>query len=106
MCIRDRYVVATDWDSNTLVIGPHESLGDHALRAARVNWVSGSPPLGTIRANVQIRYLADAVPAMVTPVGDDRADVKFQTRLRDITPGQAAVFYDGDLCLGGGVIEK
>jgi tRNA-specific 2-thiouridylase len=55
---------------------------------------------------VKIRYKASAQPALVTPLGADRVQVQFDEPLRDITPGQGAVIYDGEICLGGGIIEK
>jgi len=55
---------------------------------------------------VKIRYKAAPAWATVTPLVGDRAEVVFEDRLRDITPGQAAVFYDGEICLGGGIIER
>ena len=99
------YVVAMEIESNTLVVGPREALGGCYLEASGVNWVSGSPPQGAIRAAVKIRYRAHPSPAVITPVSNDRVEVDFDTPLRDITPGQAAVFYEGEMCLGGGVIQ-
>jgi tRNA-specific 2-thiouridylase len=71
-----------------------------------VNWVSGAPPAAALRAEVKIRYKAAPAWATVTPLGEGRAEVVFDHRLRDITPGQAAVFYDGEVCLGGGIVER
>jgi len=59
-----------------------------------------------MRAEVKIRYKAAPASATVTPLEGNRAEVVFDHRLRDITPGQAAVFYDGEVCLGGGIIER
>ena len=98
------FVLGTDVARNALIVGPADQLGGDRLRAARVNWVAGNPPPGPIRASVKIRYKAGAAPATVTPDGPDRVEVTLDHRLRDITPGQAAVFYDGEVCLGGGVI--
>ncbi len=61
-------------------------------------------PVDSINAQVKIRYKASEIPAVVTPLPDDQAHVHFEHPLRDITPGQAAVFYDQDVCLGGGII--
>ena len=103
------YVLGTQPESNSLVVGTAGELGHNRLTAARVNWVSGSPPAGEggpLRAEVKIRYKAAAAPAAITPLPGARADVIFDERLRDISPGQAAVFYDGEVCLGGGIIER
>jgi tRNA-specific 2-thiouridylase len=55
---------------------------------------------------VKIRYKARPVMATITPLANQRAAVQFDEQLRDITPGQGAIFYDGDVCLGGGIIER
>ena len=73
--------------------------------ASQVNWVSGQPPAEWIRAEVQIRHRHQAAPARVRAIDDGRAEVVFETPQIAITPGQAAVFYDGDDVLGGGWIE-
>lgn len=99
------YVVATEMETNTLVVGPREALGGNSLRARRVNWVRGTPPQEPMQVTVKIRYRALPVPAVITPVGNDCVEVDFKKILLDITPGQAAVFYNGEICLGGGVIQ-
>jgi tRNA-specific 2-thiouridylase len=98
------YVIATRPESNALVVGPAAELGGDRLLAGRVNWISGETPANPIRAEVKIRYKAAPAWAMVTPLPGSRAEVVFDHPLRDITPGQAAVFYDGEACLGGGII--
>lgn len=100
------YVLGTRPEANALVVGPAEALGNDRLTAARVNWVAGAPPAGPFRAEVKIRYKAAPAGATVTPLPGGRAQVVFDERLRDITPGQAAVFYDGSICLGGGIIQR
>lgn len=102
------YVIGTRPETNTLIVGGAEELGSDRLTAARVNWVSGQPPAGPIRAQVKIRYKAAPAWATLTPLPDRRVDVVFEQRLRDITPGQAAVFYadGGEVCLGGGIIQR
>ncbi|HLE28726.1 MAG TPA: tRNA 2-thiouridine(34) synthase MnmA [Anaerolineales bacterium] len=100
------YVIGTRPEINALVVGTADELGSRRLTAARVNWVSGAPPRSPLRAEVKIRYKAAPAWATVTPLVGDRAEVVFEDRLRDITPGQAAVFYDGEICLGGGIIER
>jgi tRNA-specific 2-thiouridylase len=100
------YVIATRPESNALVVGPAAELGADHLIAGRVNWIAGAPPAGPLRAEVKIRYKAAPAWATVTPLPGARAAVAFDHPLRDITPGQAAVFYDGDVCLGGGIILR
>lgn len=100
------YVVGTRPADNALIVGPRAALGQDTLRAVRVNWVSGQPPSAPFRAEVKIRYRAQPAPATVTPLDGMRAGVRFDAPLRDITPGQAAVFYNGDHCLGGGIIVR
>ena len=63
-----------------------------------------SEPATARRAEVQIRYRHAAAPATLRPLGDGRVEAVFDEPQRAITPGQAAVFYDGDVCLGGGWI--
>lgn len=71
-----------------------------------MNWIAGEPPAEAFRAEVKIRYKAAPAPAWVTPQGADRFEVTFDAPLRDVTPGQGAVVYIGDGCLGGGIIAR
>ncbi len=100
------YVIGINPQQNVLVVGTAEELGRATLTAKRVNWVSGVMPPEPFRAEVKIRYKAAAVPALVEPLPDSRMAITFDAPLRDITPGQGAVVYDGDRVLGGGVIER
>jgi tRNA-uridine 2-sulfurtransferase len=99
------YVLEKDIGSNALIVGRKEELGRRDLLVKDVNWISGTPPDDAFRAEVKIRYRAREAWATVTPQAGDSAEVLFDESLLDITPGQAAVFYDGDLCLGGGLIQ-
>lgn len=100
------YVIGLNPQQNTLIVGTADELGQVSLNAKRVNWVSGETPPATFRAQVKIRYKATPVPALIEPLPDARIAIRFDAPLRDITPGQAAVVYDGDVVLGGGVIER
>lgn len=100
------YVLAMNPFKNALVVGTRAELGRDHLIAERFNWVSGAPPAEAFRADVKIRYRSQPQCALVQPLGDGRARVDFDEPQRDITPGQAAVVYQGDVCLGGGLIAK
>jgi tRNA-specific 2-thiouridylase len=98
------YVLAKDAATNTLVVGVDTELGSHGLTAGEVNWVAGTAPAGPSRLQVKTRYTAREAWAMVTPLEPGRVDVRFEEPQRDLTPGQAAVFYAGEVVLGGGLI--
>jgi tRNA-specific 2-thiouridylase len=100
------YVLAKDTDNNTLVVGNIDDLGEDVLVAESVNWISEQPPIKSFRAQVKIRYKSDKFWAKITPVDTDRIQVLFDQNIRDITPGQAAVIFNGEVCMGGGIISK
>jgi tRNA-specific 2-thiouridylase len=99
-------VIAKNPYRNALIVGTRDELGQDELTAGRVNWVSGETPDAPFRASVKIRYKSKTQPAQVTPLPDNRVHIQFDEPLRDITPGQGAVIYEGEICLAGGVIEK
>jgi tRNA-specific 2-thiouridylase len=99
------YVLDKDKGNNTLIVGKKEELGGTELFTGNTNWVSGEVPGKAFWAQVKIRYQAQEAWGRVTPMEEGRTHVLFERPLRDITPGQAAVFYDGEVCLGGGIIE-
>ncbi len=105
------FVLSKEMAANTLVVGRREELGLRDLVAGNVNWISGTLPEKHFSAEVKTRYTAREARAEVTPYWDASSGINtftlkvhFETPQRDITPGQAAVFYDGDLVLGGGTI--
>lgn len=100
------YVIDKHWDSNTLIVAPKNEIGCSELSATNVNWISRSPPPEPIRAQVKIRYKATDMWGLVTALSQNRINIKFDSELFDITPGQAAVIYDNDICLGGGIIAS
>lgn len=99
------YVLGKNAVENTLIVGTQEELGTRELTAHDVNWVGGEAPTEPFRAEVKIRYTAKEAEASVTPVGGDQVKVRFDTPQRDVTAGQAAVFYQGDELIGGGIIK-
>jgi tRNA-specific 2-thiouridylase len=98
------YVLEKDMAGNALIVAPLEQLGKRLLRAGQLNWVSSEAPAQRFRAQVKIRYKAQPAWAEVSQRANDQVQVRFDEPLRDITPGQAAVFYDGDFVIGGGTI--
>jgi tRNA-specific 2-thiouridylase len=99
------YVLGKDAARNALIVGPRAALEQTELVARDVNWVSGRAPAEPISAQVKIRYKARGVPAVVEDGGNGRVHIRFRQPVFGITAGQGAVFYDGDICLGGGVIS-
>lgn len=100
------YVIGMNPHVNSLIVGTESELGSRELTAHRVHWISGVIPSAPFEAEVKIRYKAKPAPAWVEPLADERVKVTFETPLRDITPGQGAVIYDAEVCLGGGIIER
>jgi len=98
------YVLGKNAQTNSLIVGEKEELGSSELTARDVSWVSGEIPSEPFRAEVKIRYTAKEAEALVKPIGENQVQVWFDAAQRDITAGQAAVFYQGDLLIGGGII--
>lgn len=99
------YVTRIDAASNTVVAGPESSLFRRTLVARDVNWASRDEPAEPVRLQVKVRYRNPAVPAVVAPDGAGSVRVTFDEPQRAIARGQWAVFYDGDILVGGGVIS-
>ncbi len=106
---RPRYVCRIDAANNRIVLGGPDDVYSLRARAGRFNWISGEVPEGEVRCLVRTRYRQKEQWATVRPVreaGKEEAAVEiiFDEPQRAITPGQAAVLYDGDVVLGGGTI--
>jgi tRNA-specific 2-thiouridylase len=99
------YVLAIDPQRNRVVVGADEALRKQTFEVENVNWVSIAPPAETFRAAVKIRHKHEPAPATVEPLDETRARITFDAPQRAITPGQAAVFYDGDRVLAGAWIR-
>jgi tRNA-specific 2-thiouridylase len=102
---RRLYVVRTEAKSARVVVGDDADLMRDRCTLGRVRYIPFERPGGPLRATVRIRSTHDGSPATLIDLGDRRAEVRFDEPQRAITPGQAAVAYDGDLVLGGGWIE-
>jgi tRNA-specific 2-thiouridylase len=100
------YVIATEPASQRVIVGRNEDLLRAKLTAKDMNWVSIAPIDAPTRAQVKIRNKHVAAQATVSPTSNaTRVEIHFEEPQRAVTPGQAAVLYDGDLVLGGGWIE-
>jgi tRNA-uridine 2-sulfurtransferase len=102
---RPLYVISVLPDTRTVVVGEEDDLLRDRLVARDVNWLSVAEPGRELRARARIRYRHPEAPASIRPLGGGRAEVRFGAKQRAVTPGQAVVFYEGDVCLGGGWIE-
>jgi len=98
------YVLQLRPADGAVVVGPKASLERTTLTASQVNWIV-EPPTGPIRAAAQIRHRHQAAPATICALGPASAEVVFDAPQLAVTPGQAVVFYDGDVVLGGGWID-
>lgn len=98
------YVCAKDMDSNTVTVGPNEALYSPALRAGDWNWTPFEALEKPLECTVKIRHSQQEHPATLYPEEGGTVRIVFQSPQRAITPGQAAVAYQGELCLGGGTI--
>ncbi|MCS7310241.1 MAG: tRNA 2-thiouridine(34) synthase MnmA [Armatimonadetes bacterium] len=101
------YVVDIDAQNNVVVVGPERFLYCRRFLVERVNWIALDRLTKPLAVQARIRYNMPEAPAMLFPVGEPNCvEVEFETPQRAITPGQAAVFYRGDVVVGGGTIRQ
>jgi tRNA-specific 2-thiouridylase len=102
------YVVGKDVAANTLLVAQgqnHPMLYCRRLSAVNLHWISGQPPAAPYACFAKCRYRQADQPCVIDTLSDNRATVKFRHPQRAVTPGQYIVFYQGEICLGGGVID-
>ena len=109
------HVISIDSSKNKVVVGPRTEAGKSKCIVGEVNWVSISPPTQSINVEVQLRYRSPPVQAQLIPIKATKEDIirnrpnrchiRFTEKQFSITPGQAAVFYSGNVLLGGGLIQ-
>lgn len=102
------YVVDKDVENNILVVAQgheHPRLMSVGLIAQQLHWVSREPMTGAFRCTVKTRYRQPDIACTVTPLSEDKIEVRFDYPVAAVTPGQSAVFYQDEVCLGGGIIE-
>jgi tRNA-specific 2-thiouridylase len=101
------YVVGKDMQRNVLIVaqGDHPALYAPALLCSELHWISGIAPAPSVALTCKIRYRQHDQACTISYQDDDELRVDFTEAQRAITPGQSIVFYDGDTCLGGGIIQ-
>ena len=99
------YVTSVDTKANTVSIGEKDELLSGSMTVKNVNWIRGFPPGKAFHCMTKIRYRHMGTSSRVV-LTDDGVKVAFDSPQLAVTPGQSAVFYDGDIVLGGGVIDS
>jgi|Deesub1362A_J573_1020465.scaffolds.fasta_scaffold00663_8 tRNA-specific 2-thiouridylase len=99
------YVIAIDAENNRIIAGPRERAFKKTIRVRDLNWISVDSLSGPMRVSVKIRSTMADTPAMIFPLDGERVLVEFDEPQWAPAPGQSAVFYSGDVVVGGGVIE-
>jgi tRNA-specific 2-thiouridylase len=99
------YVLRIDADSGTVLVGPRSALDRTTFTASAANWISREPSVDWLPASAQIRHRHTPAGGRLRQIGDRRVEFTFDEPQPAVTPGQAAVFYDGDIVVGGGWIE-
>jgi len=103
------YVLEKDLQNNVLIVGQghdHPLLLHNILEASQLDWCNNKPLNAVINCLAKTRYRQADQRCRVEPMSDERVKVTFEEKQRAVTPGQSVVFYDGEVCLGGGIIEN
>lgn len=102
------FVVKKDLENNRLIVsqGEEDCLFSSGLLSYKINWIPEKPKQTKFECNAKFRYRQPDQAVSVEILEDDKVKVMFKEKQRAVTPGQFVVFYDGDVCLGGGVIEE
>ena len=98
------YVIQIKGDASQVVVGPSDQLYSKTLRTRRCNLIAVEDISAPMRVTVKIRHRHEGAPAVLEKAGDDELLVTFDEPQRAVTPGQAAVFYEGEIVVGGGWI--
>lgn len=102
------YVVDKDLERNVLVVGQghnHPRLFSKGLIANQLHWVDREAVEQPFKCTVKTRYRQEDVSCTVTPLANDEYEIRFDEQQSSVTPGQSVVFYQDDVCLGGGIIN-
>ncbi|MEH8020547.1 tRNA 2-thiouridine(34) synthase MnmA [Rheinheimera metallidurans] len=102
------YVVDKNLETNQLIVAQghdHPSLLSNGLVASQLHWTDRKGPQQALRCTVKTRYRQTDIPCLLTPNSNGTVEVLFDTPQKAVTPGQSAVFYSADVCLGGGIID-
>lgn len=103
------YVVDKDLKQNRLIVAQgknHPRLFSQGLIAGQLHWVDRNILTSTLKCTVKTRYRQHDIPCTIIPIDEKQIQVVFDEPQAAVTPGQSAVFYDNDICLGGGIIEQ
>lgn len=101
------YVLELDPAANRVVVGEERELAASSCRVSEVRWMAIPELMEPMEAQVKVRYRSDRIPARLVPSGKAEVRVEFQEPVRGgVSPGQAAVFYEGSVVLGGGWIQN
>jgi tRNA-specific 2-thiouridylase len=99
------YVINKNASTNTIIVGGNEARRKSKFNVSNINWISGKLPDVLNEFSVKIRYRSAEIPCRIFPTSENQIEIHLNEPTNDITPGQAAVIYEGDVCLGGGIIS-